>query len=1263
MKSTRSSSVNPPKVSKDDSSSSSTFSSTLSSISATFKAEMEQMNKNLSASQEAITIEMNNKLAALKEETRMKNEEFQKNFDKEVEKRMALQQEENHKRNEQFSKDLDHRLNRMEQIIRQQVELLNEQSLSNNQTNLEFMIQKIDAVSSVVSESTKATQSSFEQINGRVSQITQQVHSLEIEKAKPNTSVKNDPRSLVSPIIPSSELDLGPSPISNDISSGSGQSRSSLKKSFYGASSSTSSKSESSSYRTGGSKSRSTSRPPTRNADTYAIGSLDDDNRDKYIDDTENIGTLPSNDFSLWAKACEDFYPYSQYPHLYKGLYSLLSHHGRVRNYIMFASRVNFNQRIYPSDCLNHAYYLLEVKYKVPPFNGRSRRNPVPTHRLNQLPGLDHSYSEGRISIVNGWDNDLHVDTELFSSIPREVVLGDKPILKVSTLPTMEQEIKLYAGNRYNMIIGLLPEGVTPDTATDEQMKLAWSLPKTSRTIKSISDNISKVTPTGANNNSSGSGSSSSINTSVSVKSEVLPRLENPYDSGVGVDSLNLANLQELSKRKEQESGPEANSEGMQYLRRLVGDDVMVQLDVVTVAMIKSVHNPKQLTNTERIKVVGEIQRGHTPAVYDGTPMERAPQFYMELLIAISKYTLDTGDIITIMSSKFGTNLQSWLNNEIINISTVDDKYKIPIILKNFRRQFMGQRLILDIQRKLRDTQLLVAPATQEELNLHYATWNKYKVALCMCDSTYTDTRLMLEFLGSFPPSLTSGIPLNGAGLKTINDAWNIISITASSYYDRLRTQASYRMMVNKVKTESNTNALYLSHHDYNVEDIDDYLKEEEYQSTHVNAVSSRRMNNYNKNNNSTRTAKVNSERRGKESYVAQEEKYHDEDSADGMSEEEDSFAQVTFVHAFRRLVPMDKQDMKCFHCGIKGHMVGECEIAKKNLPQTTKGQMAWAEFCKLRGEARVYDVRYQLERHEQWQKRKRYNERGNQRTFNRNRPTVNDESSDSEVTFRDEALSSGVSGKDEINDRHQRLTRSKDKSRDVTTVSNAIYAKSDIDISESSEVDNEDGTSGSGKVIFRVSHLGTSMVEDIKEAEEREKLVASSICLPIEIITDNMEESVIAGHALGDQGCIQTLIRRKHKDKILPNVAEQTVHGHYVVGATSELELPVSAKFPAILSSNGKLLGNKKTVIYIVEDNGDNSIMCDMIIGRPTIAESDYHCIDTRDGTLFNKQHPHRQVQCSPACFVKTKRGGVVLPKELRATMKSKRMKKNNKL
>ena len=248
---------------------------------------------------------------------------------------------------------------------------------------------------------------------------------------------------------------------------------------------------------------------------------------------------------------------------------------------------------------------------------------------------------------------------------------------------------------------------------------------------------------------------------------------------------------------------------------------------------------------------------------------------------------------------------------------------------------------------------------------------------------------------------------------------------------------------------------------------MDDYLRESEFQSTHVNAVSEHKTRNYN-------IPKSNPIRRNRDiAYELSKRDQYDSDNV--QSDEDESFAQITFV-----IVPMDKQEMKCFHCGIKGHMVGECDIAKKNLPQTTKGQMAWAEFCKLRGEARVYDVNYQLDRHEQWQKRKRYDNRSNQRTFSNNKPATISISSDSDITSRDDAISVSSSSKDEVNDRPQRSTRSKDKSKDTTIVSNAIYGTSDVDISEASDVDEYDITPS--KTIFHVSHLGANIVEDIKK-------------------------------------------------------------------------------------------------------------------------------------------------------------------------------------
>ena len=62
---------------------------------------------------------------------------------------------------------------------------------------------------------------------------------------------------------------------------------------------------------------------------------------------------------------------------------------------------------------------------------------------------------------------------------------------------------------------------------------------------------------------------------------------------------------------------------------------------------------------------------------------------------------------------------------------------------------------------------------------------------------------------------------------------------------------------------------------------------------------------------------------------------------------------------------------------------------------------------------------------------------------------------------------------------------------------------------------------------------------------------------------------------------------------------------------------------------------------------------MCDVIIGRPTLAESDYHCIDTKKATMFNRQ-TNEQIQCMPACFVNTRDGRKVVPRELEKTAKA---------
>lgn len=96
--------------------------------------------------------------------------------------------------------------------------------------------------------------------------------------------------------------------------------------------------------------------------------------------------------------------------------------------------------------------------------------------------------------------------------------------------------------------------------------------------------------------------------------------------------------------------------------------------------------------------------------------------------------------------------------------------------------------------------------------------------------------------------------------------------------------------------------------------------------------------------------------------------------------------------------------------------------------------------------------------------------------------------------------------------------------------------------------------------------------------------------------------------------------MRASCKDRLCPNIPETRVKNHFVVGATSDVEIPVRSKFLALLSSRGNVLGKNKTVVYVVDNKPGRDIVCDVILGCPSLAESFYHCIDTKNATIFNR-------------------------------------------
>src|ERR1700722_20251936 len=172
--------------------------------------------------------------------------------------------------------------------------------------------------------------------------------------------------------------------------------------------------------------------------------------------------------------------------------------------------------------------------------------------------------------------------------------------------------------------------------------------------------------------------------------------------------------------------------------------------------------------------------------------------------------------------------------------------------------------------------------------------------------------------------------------------------------------------------------------------------------------------------------------------------------------------------------------------------------------------------------------------------------------------------------------------------------------------------------IHDTNDVDPDDKVDT--KIETTCAVLEDSIRVEIQLIEDREKLSASSLCLPLELLVAPYPP-IPLGYALGDQGCVHTIMRGSFKDKLCPQIEEIPVKNDCVVCATSKVEIPVRGKFCANLAANGILLGKNKTIIYVVDNKPNSDIVCDFILGRPSLAESDYHCIDTKTATIFNRK------------------------------------------
>jgi hypothetical protein len=355
------------------------------------------------------------------------------------------------------------------------------------------------------------------------------------------------------------------------------------------------------------------------------------------------------------------------------------------------------------------------------------------------------------------------------------------------------------------------------------------------------------------------------------------------------------------------------------------------------------------------------------------------------------------------------------------------------------------------------------------------------------------------------------------------------------------------------------------------------------------------------------------------------------DDEVDFLPERDIQHLWVMAHNIRNKRTPLVKEDVNCWHCGKKGHYAGECEVNIKGLPQTPNGAVAYATYNRMRGETKPYNPRQELEKSERIRnKREQWMVNSDDNSF---------QSSKSRYINRSSTYNKKKTGRLSKMGNYRR-----DETDDNDTVNDPISVGSHV-VEVVSDNENDDIVDDGVKRVIRLSSMHSSYkhssLEQVKlrEQKDRESGHASSLCLPIEI------NGVFVGDALCDQGATKTIIRATALERLNANVKEHEVKNHYVVCA-DDGEIPIRSRFNAMITSNGKSLGD--SLIYVVDDKPDKDITCDMVLGRSTMASSKFNCIDTKKGTLFNRSTGD-EIQCLPAQFIEVRSQKHIVPKSMK--------------